>query len=248
MERVIAPDAKRLLWAWFFTIFANGVGFSIRTGVLIHWARAYGYTQTELGEISAGGLWGFGLIMILGALIADRVGYGRLMVVACVLHVVSALQMMCTGPVYDAFGGGESGAEAVYWNLLIALVLFSIANGICEAVVNPMVATLFPHQKTHYLSILHAGWPGGLVVGGFLSYLLNAVVPTHWLIQMSLFLIPVAIYAFMFLGQRMPRSEASEAGVSFRVMLAEFAAPMLLLLLLIHAMVGYVELGTDTWM
>jgi MFS family permease len=30
-------------------------------------------------------------------------------------------------------------------------------------------------------------------------------------------------------------------------MLAEFAAPLLLLLLLIHAMVGYVELGTDSW-
>jgi hypothetical protein len=30
-------------------------------------------------------------------------------------------------------------------------------------------------------------------------------------------------------------------------MLAEFAAPVLLFLLLLHAMVGYVELGTDSW-
>ena len=30
-------------------------------------------------------------------------------------------------------------------------------------------------------------------------------------------------------------------------MLAEFAAPVLLFLLLLHALVGYVELGTDSW-
>src|SRR3989304_1895762 len=30
-------------------------------------------------------------------------------------------------------------------------------------------------------------------------------------------------------------------------MLAEFAAPVLLFLLFLHALVGYVELGTDSW-
>src|SRR5262249_3378381 len=66
-------------------------------------------------------------------------------------------------------------------------------------------------------------------------------------IQMSFFLVPVAIYGVMIMGQHLPRSEASQSGVSFRTMLAEFAAPVLLLLLFIHALVGYVELGTDSW-
>ena len=42
-------------------------------------------------------------------------------------------------------------------------------------------------------------------------------------------------------------TEASAAGVSFGTMLAEFASPVLLLLLFLHACVGYVELGTDSW-
>jgi hypothetical protein len=127
------------------------------------------------------------------------------------------------------------------------MFLFSIANGVCEVVVNPMVAALFPTQKTHYLNILHAGWPGGLITGGVIAFVCNDVVKVHWIIQMSMFLVPVAIYGFLILGQHMPRSEASQAGLTFGTMMKEFAAPVLLLLLVIHAMVGYVELGTDSW-
>ena len=97
------------------------------------------------------------------------------------------------------------------------------------------------------MNILHAGWPGGLIAGGLIGYVMNDMLKVHWMFQMSLFLIPVAIYAFMLLGQHLPTSEAGQAGVSFLTMLAEFAAPVLLLLMVIHAMVGYVELGTDSW-
>lgn len=248
MANGTSPNAKRMLWAGFFTIFAAGVGFGVRTGVLIHWGREYGFTQTELGDISGGGLWGFGLIIILGSLIADRVGYGRLMVFAFLMHVLSAVLQLSTDPIYQAFGGEDGGREAVYWSLTIAMIMFAMGNGTCEVVVNPMVAALFPRQKTHYLNILHAGWPGGLVAGGVVSYLMNDVWQVPWVLQMSTFLVPVAIYAWMMVGEELPRSEASQAGVSYGTMLLEFLAPMLLLLLIIHALVGYVELGTDNWM
>jgi MFS family permease len=250
MANGTAPNAQRLLWAGFAAIFASGVGFSVRGGILGDWASSYGFTMTELGGISGGGLWGFGIIIILGSLIADRIGYGRLMGVAFATHVASAVLQLLTGYIYVHFG-----KDATYYTLVIAMMLFSIGNGICETVVNPMTATLFPKQKTHYLNILHAGWPGGLIFGGLLSYFMNkgtlfGFMPlgkVHWMVQMSMFLIPVAVYGIMLLGQRMPRSEAGEAGIDFGTMLVQFAAPLLLFLLLIHAMVGYVELGTDSW-
>jgi MFS family permease len=239
-------NAKRLLWAGFFAIFASGVGFSVRAGILNTWGSAYGFTQTELGGITGGGLTGFGIVILLGSLIADKIGYGRLMALAFGLHVLSAVLQLFTGNIYTAFGGGLEGKNAAYWNLFIAMFLFSIANGVCETVVNPMVATLFPKEKTHYLNILHAGWPGGLVAGGLLSYFMNNA-HVHWMIQMSMFLIPVAIYGFMLLGQKLPRSEAHEAGVSYGTMFAAIATPVFAVLLLCHALVGYVELGTDSW-
>src|SRR5206468_2585604 len=142
-----------------------------------------------------------------------KIGYGRLMIFAFVMHVLSAVLQMCTGPIFEAYG-----RDGVYTSLTIAMVMFAIGNGTCEVVVNPMVAALFPKDKTHYLNILHAGWPGGLIAGGVVGYVMNDVVKVHWIIQMSMFLVPVAIYGFMLMGQHMPKSEASQAGVSYLTM------------------------------
>lgn len=284
-------NAQRLLWAGFMAIAAAGVGFSIRAGILNQWAEQYGFTQTELGAITGGGLTGFGIIILLSSLIADRIGFGPLMFGAFATHIVSAVLTLATGAAYAA-GGKDLAFQCLFWGMF----LFAIGNGIAEAVVNPLVATLFPKDKTHYLNILHAGWPAGLIAGGLASYFMTGgegQKSVAWQTQISLFLVPVAIYGVMLLGQRFPKSEASTSGVSYRDMLGElglvgaavicallalffkndlqfplwmavaagaallvaFGAvtgfrigyPMLAFLLLIHALVGYVELGTDSW-
>jgi MFS family permease len=244
MSDAAAPNAKRLLWAGFMAILAAGVGFSIRAGILGQWAQQYGFTMTELGAITGGGLTGFGIIILLSSFLADAVGYGKLMWLAFLTHVVSAVLTLAAGAAFAA-GGKEAAFQCLYWGMF----LFAIGNGICEAVVNPLVATLFPKEKTHYLNILHAGWPGGLIVGGLASYFMNpdGAKPVSWQIQMSLFMVPVVLYGIMILGQKFPKSEAGEAGVSTGAMFAQLAAPLMIALLVIHAMVGYVELGTDSW-
>lgn len=240
----VAPNAQRLLWAGFMAILAAGVGFSVRGGLLSQWADKYGFTMTELGTITGGGLTGAGLIILVGSFIADKVGYGKLMALAFFSHFLSAVVTLSTGYAY-AHGGKDAAFNCLYWGLF----LYAVGNGICEAVVNPLVATLFPKNKTHYLNILHAGWPGGLIIGGLVGYFMNpdGEKPVDWMIQISVFLIPVVAYGVMLVGQKFPKSEASDAGVSYGVMLAQLIAPLMILLLLLHAMVGYVELGTDSW-
>jgi MFS family permease len=247
----VAPNAHRLLYAGFMAILAAGVGFSVRAGVLTQWADQFGFTMSELGSITGGGLTGFGVVIILSSLIADKLGYGKLMISAFVLHFISAVLTLAT-PAFFASGG----KEAAYWCLFSAMLIFSVGNGVCEAVVNPMTATLFPKQQTHYLNILHAGWPAGLVLGSLASAFMAAKTnemgievskAVDWKIQMSLFLIPVVIYGAMLLGQKFPRSEASAAGVTLGEMMQTVFAPLMLILLFIHALVGYVELGTDSW-
>ncbi len=245
------PNAQRLLWAGFMAILAAGVGFSLRGGVLGLWAVEFGFTMTELGAITGGGLTGFGIVIILSSLIADKVGYGRLMMLAFLLHAVSAFITLAAPAAFEA--GGKAGAyNCLFWGMFI----FAVANGLAEAVVNPLTATLFPKNKTHYLNILHAGWPAGLVIGGLASAFMAAqeneagdVIQqaVDWKIQMSLFLIPVIIYGGMLFGQKFPQSEAASAGTTLGEMIGTVFAPLMLFLLVIHAMVGYVELGTDSW-
>jgi len=247
----VAPNAYRLLYAGFMAILASGVGFSVRGGILKQWADQFGFTMTELGGITGGGLTGFGLVIIVTALLADKIGYGKIMVAAFVLHFASAVLTLATPAAFDA-----GGKNAAYWCLFWAMLIFSIGNGLCEAVVNPLTATLFPKNKTHYLNILHAGWPAGLVLGGLISYFMDAKLgpggevlspAVDWKIQMSLFLIPVILYGAMLFRQKFPHSEAAAAGLSIGQMVRTLVAPLFLFLLVIHAMVGYVELGTDSW-
>jgi len=236
---------SRLLLASFMTLTASGVGFSIRSGILDDWGRAFGFTQTELGAITGSGLWGFALAIMFFSSIADRVGYRPLLVLAFVLHIFSGLLTVSAGYVFATWG-----KEATFWLLYGALSLFAIANGACETVINPLAATLYPQNKTHYLNIVHAGWPAGLILGGVLSYFMverGEQVMVRWEIQSLIFLAPVLLYGVLMFGQKFPASEAKAAGVSFTETLREFAHPVLLAMLILHALVGYVELGTDSW-
>lgn len=235
-----------LLWASFLTLIAAGMGFAIRGAILGDWEEQFGFSKTELGNITGGGLVGFGLIIIISSLFVDRVGYKPILLLAFVLHVLSGVLTIAATPVYGMYG-----KDATFWCLYVGMFMFAIANGLCEAVINPLVAQLYPKDKTHYLNLLHAGWPGGLIVGAVFAYLFcgNSAIVTHlrWEIPILFFLVPAVIYGAMILRQKFPTSDVVEAGITFGTMLREFAAPVLLFLFLLHAMVGFVELGTDSW-
>src|SRR5262245_56657811 len=160
-------DERRLFLASFITLIAAGAGFSIRSGILDDWGRQFGFTQTKLGGITGSGLWVFGVPVLLFSLVADRVGYGRLMGVVFVLHIFAGVFTLGASFVFAKFG-----KDGAYRMLYTGMTLFAFANGTCAAVINPLAATLYPKQKTHYLNILHAGWPAGLIFGGVLSYVM----------------------------------------------------------------------------
>ncbi len=247
MWKGCALNNRKLLIASFLTILVAGVGTAVRGGLLLEWSNEFGFTQTELGQITGGGFAGFGCVILIASLFLDKFGYKPFLLLAGALHIISlALTVSAT----YAFNGSvdtdpEAAKSAAYFCLFWGIFLFAIANGICEAVVNPLIATVYSKEKTHYLNILHAGWPGGLIVGSLLGLVLIGRV--RWEFVLGLYLIPTLIYLFMILKEKFPESEATAAGVSFVDMLKEFAAPMLLFLLALHACIGYVELGTDAW-
>jgi MFS family permease len=212
---LVAPNAYRLLWAGFMAILAAGVGFAIRGGILRHWGSQYDFSAEELGRIAGGGFTGFCFGIIIGGIIADKVGYGKLVISAFLLHIVSALVTFV-----PAYASGLA-KESIYLYLFWGSFLFAVANGNLEAVANPLVATLFPRNRTHYLNILHASWPAGLVLGGAAGWILDDKFHWPWQEQLALYLVPVVLYGVMFLGQSMPKSEASKRGLSLGQMFSD---------------------------
>ncbi len=73
------------------------------------------------------------------------------------------------------------------------------------------------------LTILHAGWPGGFVLGGIL--LLSIPDATSWSLKVVIILIPVMLYGIMLFKCKFPISERVVSGVSYRDMLREAGAP-----------------------
>jgi MFS family permease len=207
------PNAKRLLWAGFLAILAAGIGFGIRGGILASWAADFGFTGAQLGAIGGAGFTGFCFGIIIGGVVVDRVGYGKLVVAAFLFHVLSAV-------ITFAATKGQAQTTA-YLFLYLGTFVFALANGTLEAVANPLVSTLFPNNRTHYLNILHASWPAGLVLGGLVGWILGDGMQVGWKLQLGLFLVPTILYGIAFLGQRFPKSEASAKGLSVGQMLEE---------------------------
>lgn len=232
-------NRRRLFLASFMTLIAAGIGFSIRGSILGAWAAQYGFTKAELGGITGMGLVGFGLTIIVGSAIAARIGYRVLMMVAFGLHFLSAVITIAATPVFHAYG-----KDATSWCLQIGMFVFALANGTAEAVINPLVARLYEKEKTHYLNILHAGWPGGLVAGAALAMAFSGV---RWELQWALIIPPTLIYGFMLVGQKFPAPDAAVQGVTLGTMMRQLLRPTFLVLLALQALVGYVELGTDMW-
>lgn len=237
---------KLLFWGCFMALIATAFGFVVRSMVLNEWGREFSLTATEQGRILGVGLWPFSISIVLFSLFIDRIGYGRAMVFAFVCHVLSAI--------ITILAHGKDGSAAfnmLYWGTFIA----ALGNGTVEAVINPVVATMFSRDKTKWLNILHAGWPGGMVLAGLLALSLGDAA---WTYKIALVFIPVIIYGIMLFGRRFPIHERVAAGVSDRAMLAEagilgaliviglmtwevgnfFALPVIVRILIIAALTG----------
>lgn len=206
LTAVNAPDMK-LFYACFVALVTTSFGFILRAIILPQWGKAFNLTQTQLGEIAGVGLWPFAISIVLFSLIIDKIGYKTAMIFAFVCHVASAILTI--------FANG-------YWMLYAGTFIVALGNGTVEAVVNPVVATMFPKEKTKWLNILHAAWPGGLVLGGIIALLMGQDTP--WEYKISLIFLPTIVYAIMMLARRFPLNERVQAGVSYKEMLQQVGA------------------------
>jgi MFS family permease len=209
---VTSIETRRLFVLCFAALIATSFGFVLRAFVIDDWGREFALTETQKGEILGVGLWPFAISIALLSFVIDRLGFRIVLLFALACHVfATVLTLTATG----------------YSSLYTATFILALGNGAVEAAVNPLVATLYRDAKTRWLNMLHAGWPGGLVLGGLLALALGPDI--GWRYKIALVGVPVLAYAVLLIGRSFPASERVAAGVSFRDMLAEAGAVSALL-------------------
>lgn len=202
---------KQLFLGCFIALVATAFGFIVRALLLTQFGVIFNLSETQKGAISGAGLFPFAISIILFSLVVDRLGYGKVMVFAFVGHIAGTVMMLL------AMGSKSFGM------LYAGTLVLALANGAVEAVINPVTATLFPRAKTHWLNILHAGWPGGLVLGGVFVLLMGQFnIDVKW--QVGLVLLPTVVYGLLLIGRKWPVQERVAAGVSYADMMREFGA------------------------
>ncbi len=209
---------KKLFWGCFLALICTAFAFISRMFLIGEWEKEFGLTTVQSGELAGMGIWPFAISIIAFSLFIDKIGYKTAMVCSFLGYLVWSVMAVAAFFISDGGNGDPAtGYRLLYWGSLI----LGLSNGTVEAYINPVVATMFSKDKTKWLNILHAGWPGGLVIAGLLTIMLSTM-EVDWWIKIAIIIPPAIIFFVMLIGVEFPAQERVASGVSYREMLAEF--------------------------
>ncbi len=260
-------NSRRLFVASCIALVASAFSFVTRGDILPALGSTFDLNQATRGTIAGAAFLGMAISMFVGAPICDALGMKRMLGLAFVCHLAGSV--LTVGSPYLVPSGSSAVAFYVLW---AAMFLVGCANGFVEIGINPLTTTIYAREKTHMLNVLHAWWPGGLLIGGFLaSIVINSLMnlPDNgiatvvggggsqtvdrartllgWQIKAALVFIPTLIYGALFFFEKFPVTERVEAGISSRAMYGEVLRPMFLLWAFCMLMTASVELGPQQW-
>lgn len=203
---------SKLFNASCFALITTAMTFAVRAKIELVFNNDYGLTLEQIGIAFGPAFYGFTLAMIIGGFLVDLFGMKKIMNMAFFGHLV--------GIVLTLFARD-------FWMLFSGTLLIGIGNGMVEAACNPLIATLYPNEKTKMLNRFHVWFPGGIVIGSILAYLIVDIMGMSWMVLVGTLFIPLIIYIFLFRGQEFPATERVSSGVSYQDMLkACFANPL----------------------
>ncbi|MDX1285349.1 MAG: MFS transporter, partial [Draconibacterium sp.] len=182
-------NQKRLFIASCLALLVTAITFAIRARIEGVFTDDYGLSKEDVGRAFGPAFWGFAVAMFAGGYFIDIVKTKTIVWMAFGLHLVGIVLLLLAKD---------------YTSLFISNVLIGLGNGSVEAACNPLVATLFPDKKTKMLNRFHVWFPGGIVIGSLLAALVMDSLNLPWQVLVALLFIPLAIYGFLFLGQKIP--------------------------------------------
>jgi fucose permease len=222
-------SAKRVFNISCIALIVTAMTFAIRAGILPELGEQYGLSGKELGWIASMAFFGFPLAMIFGGALYNAIGAKLIVWLAFIGHAL--------GLVLTIIADG-------FWGLMISTFLVGFANGLVEAGCNPIIAQLFPNNKTAMLNRFHVWFPGGIVIGSLVSAGMTQL-GLGWEAQVATMLVPTAIYGVMMFGFEFPALETEDDSTSGN--LKALLNPIYIFLFVCMTMTAVSEFGPGQW-
>src|SRR5690606_26694098 len=228
-------NAERLFFGTCFALVPTAASFAIIGDIIGALKAQFILTNYQVGLIGGAALWGMAISQILLGSLADF-GMRTMLRLAFACHLLGVATMISA-----TFTDGSATA---FWVLFAGAITLGLGNGFVEVAGNPLVAALFPEQKTTRLNQFHGWFPGGMVIAGLASYALGLTAFGAWEVRLGLTFIPILIYGALVLGEPFPETEGVQAGVRFGDMFrATFTSPLFLVMLFAMMITASLELG-----
>ena len=221
-------NKNRLFIGSCFALITTAMAFAIRAGILGKLGTDFQLSDTELGYINQMAFLGFPIATMIGGPLYNAIGPKKIGFVGFFAHLLGIiLTMTATG----------------FWSLFFSTFFIGFANGTVEAAYNPLIAQMYPNNKTTMLNRFHVWFPGGIVVGSLISQAMSGM---SWQSQIAVMLIPTLIYGYLFFGQTFPEhktEESSSSATNIKAMLS----PLFLFMVFCMFLTAATELGTQQW-
>jgi len=238
-------NKNRLFIASCLSLLTTSMVFVIRGDVEGSMSAAFHLSKEQMGLIWGPAFWGFTISIFLCGFLNDILGMKKLHILSSVGYIAGvALVLFAPKPSVEKVDSifGTTGTLMLY----VGFLVMGLSQGLVEGVINPLIATIYNEEKTHKLNVLHAWWPGGLIVGAFAAIILGKM-DVSWQVKLGSILVPAVAYLVMILGQEYPKTERVASGVSNSDMIKESFNPLFLLLFVCMWMTAATELAPDQW-
>jgi MFS family permease len=237
-------NKSRLFWTSSMALCMSGIANALRANAAAELQRVYLdpidklHSAEMIGTVLGVPFLAFAITIAISSPLLDIIGMGLLLPLAPVLVAVGMMLM--------GFAGEIAAGQGAYNVLWIGAAIAGIGWGITETVMNPLIAALYPDEKTSKLNSAHAWWPGGLVIGGLFGVAMSNM-QMSFQIKLGLVVLPAIVVLVMSLGVKYPPTERAAAGLSTGSMFKELLNPMFLVLFCSMFLTAASELAPGQW-
>ena len=229
-------NKEKLFWGSCLALLTTAFAFTVIGSIAFPVKQEFVLTNAQSGLFLSVFFIGFTVSQFIFAPLCDTIGIRWIIRGAFIGHVGGAIILLL----------------AQNYGMAVAGSLFcGLGAGLVEAGGNPLVASLYPTEKSARLNRFHMWFPYGnllaaLITSLILSNILDAL-GIGWRGQLSLVLIPAVAYGVMMLFANYPKTETASAGVSFAENLKACVSPLMLLMLAMMLLTASMELPPSSW-